>query len=151
ERLLALATYLEISGERQRLADLLLPEVGSLPPGAPRVRAWLLLSDAGIHAREEYTQRVERALAEAGHDPGMRARVLAAHAVSTAAEAVERIAEAEAWALEALPAGEDALRALAWARVLRGSPLDEVIERFRSVAGPAAQLVNAPEALDALR
>ncbi len=73
---------------------------------AARVRAWLLLSEAGTsHARGVRSRAIERALAEAGDDPGLRARVLALKALNTAAEGVERIREAEAWALEALPAG----------------------------------------------
>ena len=84
--------------------------------------------------------RVDRALAEAGDDPALRARVLAFRALSTAAEGVERIRDAEAWALEALPE-LDAIRALGWARALRGRDLGEVCALFRehARAGRAAR------------
>ena len=85
---------------------------------------------------------MDRALAEAGDDPALRARVLAFRALSTAAEGVERIREAEAWALEALPE-LDAVKALGWARALRGRELGEVCARFRAIAGPRAQLIDA--------
>ena len=39
ERLLALAGYLETAGARQRVTDLLAPELDALPAGGPRVRA----------------------------------------------------------------------------------------------------------------
>ena len=150
ERLVTLAGYLEVSGERQRLSELLLPEVEALPPGPLRVRAWLLLADSGIHTREENVARVDRALAEAGDDPALRARVLAFRALSTAAEGVERIRDAEAWALEALPE-LDAIRALGWARALRGRDLGEVCALFREHARTGEQLVDAPEPLAALQ
>ena len=147
---MTLAGYLEVSGERQRLSELLLPEVEALPPGPLRVRAWLLLADSGIHTREENVARVDRALAEAGDDPALRARVLAFRALSTAAEGVERIRDAEAWALEALPE-LDAIRALGWARALRGRDLGEVCALFREHARTGEQLVDAPEPLAALQ
>ena len=139
ERLLTLAGYLETAGERQRVTDLLTPEVDSLPEGGPRVRAWLLLSEGGaIESYDDHERHLERALAETGDDPELRAHVLATKAINTAAEGVERIREAEAWALEALPeprgAAPDverlALRGLGWARSLRGRPIDDVCERF---------------------
>ncbi|WP_028062275.1 AAA family ATPase [Solirubrobacter soli] len=150
ERLVALASYLEVLGERQRLAELLLPEVEALPAGPLRVRAWLLLADSGIHTREENAARVDRALTEAGDDPALRKRVLAFRALSTAAEGVERIRDAEAWALEALPE-LDAIKALGWARALRGRDLDDVCALFREHARPGEQLVDAPEPLAALQ
>ncbi|MDA0167011.1 LuxR C-terminal-related transcriptional regulator [Solirubrobacter ginsenosidimutans] len=150
ERLLRLGEALEVAGERLRLSDLLLGAIDTLAPGEQRVRAWLLLADSGIVTRDENAARVERALAEAGDDPALRARVLAFKALSTAAEGVERIAEAERWALEALPE-LDAMRALGWARALRGLELDGLAARFRDAAGPGAQLVDAPEPVAALR
>ena len=56
--------------------------------------------------------------------------MLALKALNTVAEGVERVAEAEAWALEALPAGGDAGllagNALAWARSLQRRPLGDL-------------------------
>ena len=134
------------------MKDLLTRELESLPPGAPRVRAWLLLSEADVRTRAEYQEHVARALAEAGEDPALRARVLALKALNTVAEGVERIPEAEAWALEALPVGGEAerlaLSALSWTRSLRGLALDDIRERF---GHQAEHIVDSPEPVAGLR
>ena len=147
ERVLTLAGYLETAGERRRVTELLTPEIESLPAGEPRVRAWLTLLDGrGVTSFADAQRHLERALAEAGDDPRPRARVLAAMALSWAAEGVARIPEAEAWALEALPEAEAAaLRALGWARSLRGQPIDDVCERFAAVAPRGAHIADSPE------
>src|SRR5439155_19151639 len=46
ERTFALADYLLVVGERQRVVDLLTPEVERLPAGSARARAHLLLADS---------------------------------------------------------------------------------------------------------
>ena len=144
ERLLTLAGYLETAGERQRVTDLLDAGARVAARTAARAsRAWLLLSEGGaIESYDDHERHYERALAESGGDPELRAHVLASMALNTAAEGVERIREAEAWALEALPeaarAGPEverlALRGLGWARSLRGRPIDDVCERFRAAS-----------------
>ncbi len=160
DRLLTLAVYLEVAGERQRITDLLTPELDSLSPGGPRVRAWLLLSEGGaIRSYDDHQQYFGRALLESGGDPALRAHVLARRAINTAAEGVERIIEAEAWALEALPeaarAGPEverlALRGLGWARSLRGRPIDDVCERFRAASDTASHIIDSPEPVAGLR
>jgi DNA-binding CsgD family transcriptional regulator/tetratricopeptide (TPR) repeat protein len=160
ERLLTLAGYLETAGERQRVTDLLTPEVDSLPPGAARARAWLLLSEGGaVRSNDDHERYFERALAESRGDPGLHALVLAKKAINTAAQGVERIREAEAWALEALPeatrAGADverlALHGLGWARCLRGQPIDDVCERFRAASDAAFHITDSPEPVAGLR
>ena len=109
QRVLALATHLERAGERRRITDLLTPELDALPPGEARVRAWLMLADGGaIWGHEDHLRHVERALAESGDDPLLRAAALATKALSTAAEGVARLADAEAWAQEALAAADGA-------------------------------------------
>ena len=64
------------------------------------------------------------------------------------------IREAEAWALEALAAARRrraeperlrALRALAWARALRGRPIDDLCERFRAASDAAFYIADSPE------
>ena len=143
DRLLALAGYLETAGERQRVTDLLTPQLDSLPEGGSRVRAWLLLSEGGaVTTYDDHAHYFARALAESRGDPGLRAWVLASKALNSAAEGVEGIRETEAWALEALAeaprAGSEverlALRGLGWARVLRGLPIDDICERFRAAS-----------------
>ena len=150
ERLLALAGHLERAGELQRLTDLLAPEVASLPAGAARARAWLLMSEAGgIRSIADFERHLEMALAESRDEPGLRAHVLA----KMSDKGVERIREAEARALEALEAaplaGPDverlALYGLGWARGLSGRPLDDVCERFRAVSSTAAFIIKSPE------
>ena len=72
---------------------------------------------------------------------------------------VARIAEAEAWATEALAApGSDpaeaerfALYSLAWARALRGRPIDDLRERFAAVAGGVFPVTLSPERIAGLR
>ena len=139
ERLLALATYLMVAGEKRRMTDLLISELDGLPEGAPRARACLLLASGEIAGNDEILSYLERTLAESAGDSGLRAAVFAELASNAAVIRVERIHEAEAWALSALPAarlgGPDvearALHALAWARCLLGRPIDDVCERFR--------------------
>jgi DNA-binding NarL/FixJ family response regulator len=160
ERLLGLAGYLETAGERQRVTDLLEPELSALPAGAARVRALLLLSEGGsIATYGDHRPYFARALTESGGDPLLRAWVLATEAINVAAEGVERIRTAESWALEALaaaPAGGPelerlALRALGWARSLLGLPIDDVCGRFRAASSAAFHLADSPEPVAGLR
>ena len=159
-RVLTLAEYLERAGERQRVTDLLIPELRSLPDGRPRVQAWLRLSEGGaISSYFDKAPYFERALSECGGDPALRAEVLAQKALSTAAEGVERIPEAEAWAVEALQASKGvgaeverlALRALGWTRCLSGRPLDDLCERFGEVSTATSSVTDSPEPLAGLR
>lgn len=150
ERVLALGAFLESAGERRRVRDLLAPVLDRLPPGEPRVRAWLLLSESGVETRSDHADHIERALEAAGADLELRRRVLALKALSTAAEGVERIPEAIVWGLESLPE-PDALRALGWARALRGLEIDGVCEHFDAAVGPGAHLIDSPRPLAALR
>jgi DNA-binding CsgD family transcriptional regulator len=162
ERVLTLAAYFERVGERQRVTDLLEPELRSLPEGGPRVRAWLLLSEGGAVSSHSYYEKApyfDKALSECGSDASLRAEVLARKALSTAAEGVERLAEAEAWALQALHdaagAGPEverlALRALGWSRCLRGGPIDELCDRFRAASTATSSVIDSPEPLAGLR
>lgn len=160
DRLLALAEYLEVAGEPQRVTDLLEPQVDSLPPGEARVRAQLLLSEGGaITHVDEHERHLDLALAESRADPALRALVLAKKATNTANSSVERIPEAEAWALEALPAAREAgpgverlvLHGLAWARSLGGRPIDDVNERFHAASDDAFHLMNSLDRVEGLR
>ena len=154
DRVLALAAYLEAAGEPQRVTALLTPELDSLPPGAARVRAQLLLSEGGgISNIWDHERHLERALAESRGDPLLRARVLAKMSSNAAATAVSRIRLAEAWALEALPAARRAgfelerpvLYGLGWARALSGRPIDDLCERFRRVSDAAYYIADSPD------
>jgi DNA-binding CsgD family transcriptional regulator/tetratricopeptide (TPR) repeat protein len=152
DRILALAEYLDTAGEPQRVTDLLTPELSSLPPGSPRARAWLLLSEGGhIETLDDYKQHLGRALAESEHDPTLRACVVAKK--SSAVIGVERIREAEAEALEVLPLVEGAepdaerlvLLSLAWARGLSGRPIDDLCERFEAASRIPAHMIDSPD------
>ena len=128
ERLLALAELPRAAGEQQRLTDLLAPASSTrCPRGALRARA--LAAAVRGRRRRRPIDDLERHLdARAGRErrrPGAaRVRAGAEGDRPPSASAVERIREAEAWALEALPAARApsrdverlALYALAWAR-----------------------------------
>ncbi len=159
ERILGLARYLVLAGEKQRLTDLLVPALPSLPPGEQRVRACLLLAGGTVSGNNDIRRFLERALAESGDDALSRAAVLAEMAANDAAVRVERIAEAEALALDALSAAGSghwqvsraALYALGWARSLRGVPIDDVCDRFLAPASVLYYFAASPERVAAQR
>jgi DNA-binding CsgD family transcriptional regulator len=151
-RVLELAGYLVVAGEKRRVTSLLKPRLQSFPTPAMRVRALVLLTSGEVHGNDDIQRYLEQALAESGDDTLARASVLADMAENAAVVRVERIAEAEAWALEALAAtrGEPelerrALFALAWTRSLGGSAIDDVCERFRSASSEPAYIAHSPE------
>lgn len=156
-RLLALAGYLEVAGARQRVTDLLTPEVDSLPPH-DRVRAWLRLAEGGaIKGLPDSERYLDLALAGARADPILRATVLAKKSHLVAAS-VSHVPEAEDWALEALSVPHIdphlerlALHGLGWARALRGRPIDEVCARFRNASDAATHITDSPEPVEGLR
>jgi DNA-binding CsgD family transcriptional regulator len=159
ERLLALAGYFEVAGERQRVTDLLAPELDTLSPH-DRVRAWLRLAEGGairsIYDTEEY---LELALAASEDDVVLRAYVLTKKSIHASPACVWRIPEAEAWALEALPVAREsgpvlarlALHGLGWARAMRGLPIDDVCEQFRAASRMASHITDSPEPVAGLR
>ena len=152
-RLLALAEYLNVAGEQVALTELLAPQLESLPPGEPRVRACLLLSNGTVESNDAIVDYLERALAESAGDERLRAIVLAELSSNDALARVERIGTAEEHALEAVekgrgtsPAAERAaLYALAWARALRGRAIDDVSNRFDVLSDAGSYLASSPE------
>jgi DNA-binding CsgD family transcriptional regulator len=159
ERVLALAAYLKAAGEAQRVTALLTPELRTLPRSA-RVHAHLLLCEGGAIERiEDYEQHLELALAESEPGHPLRAVVISTKASHTVVDRVERIAEAEAWALEALPPARRAgpeverhvLASLSWSRILRGRPIDDLCDRYRAVSSAAYFINDAPEVRAAAR
>jgi DNA-binding NarL/FixJ family response regulator len=132
----------------------LAPELEALPAGAPRARAWLLLSEgAGPKNLDDLERHHDRALAESQDDPGLRAYVLAKKAANTSATGVVRIREAEAWASEALRAARRAdpevkrlaLYALAWTRALSGRPIDDLCRRARAASDAPEYIAASAE------
>ena len=160
ERLLALAEYFDLAGEAQRVTELIAPEIDSLPGGAARARAQLLLSEGGgVRTVDDHQRHLELALAEAADDPGLRAHVLAKKSIHATAACVERVEAAEGWAYEALSASRGvtpeverlALHGLAWARALGGRPIDDLNERFHAASGAAFHLIDSVERVAGLR
>jgi DNA-binding CsgD family transcriptional regulator len=140
-RLLALAQCLLEVGELSRVTELLGSRIGGLPAGGVRARAHLLLGEAADLS--EHEDHLERALANCGDDPGLRATALATKARLLALVRVERIGEAEALAVEArrlarysgAKVARHALQSLTWARILRGHPVQDLTEHSSGVAG----------------
>lgn len=130
-RLIALAEYLEVAGEMERLTQLLAPQVDALPEST-RAQAHLLLAEA-TDDMDAHTEHLELALAASAGDPELQATVLARRAFFWATILVVRIREAESSASEALAqaraAGEDArqtaLHALAVTRLMGGRPIGD--------------------------
>lgn len=153
DRLLERGSYLVVAGQKRRVTQLLAPALESLPPGAPRARANLILVDGVIESNEDIWRHLERALVESGDDVALRAPVLARMAENEAAVRVTRIHDAEQWAVEAAAAaqranpGEErrALYALAWARSLAGGAIDDVCSRYRTLSEGAPYISQSPE------
>ncbi|HKP18502.1 MAG TPA: AAA family ATPase [Gaiellaceae bacterium] len=149
-RVLELAGYLEVAGEPKRAMDLLLAELDGLQSGGPRVRALLILAECAGRVGADIQEYIDRALAESGTDPALRAHVLPAMAQ---AANPKRVRDREMWALESLSgarrAGPDverlALDALAWARVERGLAIDDLCERFQAVSTAAGYIAGSPD------
>jgi DNA-binding CsgD family transcriptional regulator len=132
DRLLALARFHSRADDMVGVTELLAEGMAELPRGRARAMGHLLLGEAADTRGNEL--QVELALAEGGEDPEIRALALAKKSRLLVTSDVERIDEAEVWALEASSAArlvgrevEDSARvALAWARVLRGHPIDDL-------------------------
>ena len=69
---------------------------------AESVLLLVLLTSGEVRGNDDIQRYLEQALAESGDDTRARASVLADMAENAAVVRVERIADAEAWALEAL-------------------------------------------------
>jgi DNA-binding CsgD family transcriptional regulator len=130
ERILSLGEYLLGHGDFDRMQALLEPELEQLPEGAARARAHMLLAPPA--GTDGHTSHVEQAVQHAQDDPDVLAVALSMKAVLFAVMRIERLEDALGWAEESLavataraPAAEArALDALAWARALRGMPIE---------------------------
>jgi DNA-binding CsgD family transcriptional regulator len=153
ERLLTLGRYLRDLGEPHRLTDLIKPQLDSLPPGPTRAQALLLLTDGVVSNNDEIRAYLDDALAEAASDPSLHAFVLVDIAENEAVIRVQQIPEAEAWALEVMPSPDQsdvtlerhALYTLAWARALRGRPIDDLCERHHAVSESVPYVAATPD------
>jgi DNA-binding CsgD family transcriptional regulator len=160
ERLLALAAQLETAGEMGRMTDLLMLEVGALPAGPLRARAWLMLSDGvGPETMDDVARYEDKALAECGEDLGLRATVLAKRAGNAAGTTVSQLSVAEGWVQEALAAARGtepdaerlALFGVAWVRAMTGRPVAEQCESYWAVSGAPSYVAGSPERVAAQR
>ena len=153
ERLLALAEYLPLTGEKDRASDLLLPALDLLPAGPARARALIMLVTGVVTSGDDIERYFERALDESRNDPALHATLLANRASNEGILRVTRIAEAEALAERALPLARRAGRnveqvgqeALTWMRVLRGLPIDDLLKRHEEVSDAASFINASPE------
>lgn len=132
DRVLALGRFHLKADNMTGVTELLTEVMSELPPGRARAMAHLLLGDAADARGDE--AHAELALVEAGQDPEVRALALAKRSTLLTLSDVERIDQAEVWALEALSAAQlvgggaetRARSAVAWARVIRGRPIDDL-------------------------
>ena len=86
------------------MTDLLTLELGALPAGPLRARAWLMLSDGvGPETMDDVARYEDHALAECGEDLGLRATVLAKKAGNAAGTTVSQLSAAEGWVRRRLP------------------------------------------------
>jgi DNA-binding CsgD family transcriptional regulator len=151
-RLLALGRYLHDAGEKQRVTDLLSSRVGSLPPGAARVTAYLLLTGGVVEGNADILQLLKKALADAGDEQPLRGRVLARLAENEAVIEVRQVARADERAAEAVAAcemgGPDerrlAVYTLAWTQALRGRPVAHLAEMYDALSTDPAFLSGNP-------
>ena len=160
ERLLMFAEYLGEVGELKRMTDVLTPELDSLPPGAPRARAFLILSEgAGARTMADMARYRDHALAESDDDPDMRATILSKKAANAAAGRVADLAQAQGWAAEAVSAAKDAtsdtqrlaLYAMAWTRALQGLAVDAQCRAYRAASDAPTYGAGSPERVAAQR
>jgi DNA-binding NarL/FixJ family response regulator len=157
-RVLELADYLEVAGELEALAAVLTPIVDELPRGEARARAYVRLSSS-VADNDDGRRYLERALAETESGSQLRAQVLADLSMNTCLALVERIPESEALLDDALSSAQGAgpeeerllLYSLAWARALRGLPIDDLCARFRAASDAAFHITTSPERAAAQR
>ena len=151
ERLLSLAGVLSVAGtkeDEQRITALLEPELKSLPPGGPRVRAYLLLTEGIVEDNDEIRGYLDRALAESGDDVTLRARVLAEISENMTLIRVERIREAESLAREAvnvLGLRGRALHSLSWALALEGRDVSHLCDQAPATSAFALRTLTSPK------
>lgn len=153
---LGLAEYLLRANESRRLSDLLTGEMALLPPGATRARGHLLLASV-VGDQAEYDHHLERAIAEATAAPELRALARAAQSLDATVSWIERLDEAETRALEARrlapsgPGSVRARRALAWVRILRGQPIDDLRKAAGASADELSDVIDSVERVEGIR
>ena len=138
-RLLDLARYLVVAGEIPRAKELLEAKAGGFATGTPRARAYLVLAECTDSVAEALTL-LDLSLSESEGHPELRAQALAEKSIMHSATRFRDLEEAEALAAEALQVAQSAgleqerwaLCALAWVRLVRGRPLEDLQARATS-------------------
>ena len=152
--MLALGRHLHDAGEKQRLTDLLGDRVESLPAGAARVTAYLLLTEGHLEqGSADIVALLEKALAEAGDDPVLRGQVLSYIAENDAVVEVREVARADERATEAVALSKQgspddqrlALNTLTWTQALRGRPVAHLVDGYYSLSTERAFMARHPE------
>jgi DNA-binding CsgD family transcriptional regulator/tetratricopeptide (TPR) repeat protein len=161
EQLLTLGERLVAAGEHRRASQLLGDAFDWLPEGRARARAHLLLNESAFHGDqvELALRHLDLALEESAREPDLHARVVARRSRYLSAALVASIAEAERLALTELPSASAAgpaiereiLYSLAFARKIRGRPIDDLLERFRIVSADAFMVFRGVERIAADR
>jgi DNA-binding CsgD family transcriptional regulator len=157
-RLLDLARYLVIAGELASARALLEGKLEQLPDGASRARAFLILGECA-HTVEELNEFADRAIRQSSGDPDVRATALATKAMALAPTTFRDLAGSEALAGEALEVAHAvggeverwAACALAWVRLFRGQPVDDLVARFPTPPSGSSLYENAIERVHAMR
>jgi DNA-binding CsgD family transcriptional regulator len=130
ERLLTLAQCHLAAGDLRRASAVLADRIADFPAGLDRARAHVLLGSA-LDGRSE-DAHLELALNDAGDDAELRASALTRRVTLLTIYRVERLDQAEEFAKAALGASDradlqqGAAAALAWTRILRGRPIDDL-------------------------
>jgi DNA-binding CsgD family transcriptional regulator len=149
-RLLALARYLIGTGDHLRATQLLAERLETLPAGATRAEAHLLLGEVAEFPLHE--DHLARAIADGGAEPGLRAQAQAKLSELLAITWVRRIVEAEELAQDAVSAATSAghpeaerraLVALGWARVMRGCPIDDLVARSTMLGADTLSMLDS--------
>ena len=138
-RLIDLARYLVIAGEIPRAKELLEAKAEKFAAGSARALAYLVLAEC-TDSVDEAIALLDLSLAESEGDPELRAQGLAEKSIMHSATGFRRLDEAEALAAEALEVAQSAgpeqerwaLCALAWVRLVRGRPVDDLQARAAS-------------------
>lgn len=120
-RVLALASRMALASEAQQLTDFLEPEIRGMPPGPERGQAWLMMLDGMVGTAANMERIVDNALAECGGDPQVRGQALDAKAYIAGGIRVSGVAQALAWADEAVALGAESL-SRDWSLAHQGRP-----------------------------
>jgi DNA-binding CsgD family transcriptional regulator len=140
-RLLDLARYLVIAGELPRAKELLEAKANEFASGATRAWAYLVLAECTENV-DDALALLELSLSETEGEPELRAQALAEKSIMHSATRFRDLDEAEALAVEALQVAQSAgleqerwaLCALAWVRLVRGLPVEDL--QSRAAADP---------------